>query len=75
MDRTSTTPAAQALDLGETFGARTGKRRGGRGARLARAGVGGLFLIGAGVHVGLVSADAAVYRHFADGSPLGWVIL
>jgi hypothetical protein len=28
--------------------------------------VGGLFLVTAGVHVGLVSADAQVYRHFAD---------
>ncbi|MET1061007.1 MAG: hypothetical protein ABWX84_15505 [Nocardioides sp.] len=29
--------------------------------------VGGLFLVTAGIHVGLVSADAQVYRHFADG--------
>ena len=34
---------------------------------LGRKLVGGLFLVTAGVHVGLVSADTQVYRHFADG--------
>ena len=29
--------------------------------------VGGLFLVTGGIHIGLVSADAQVYRHFADG--------
>lgn len=28
--------------------------------------VGGFYLVMAGVHLGLVSADAQVYRHFAD---------
>lgn len=29
---------------------------------------GGLYLVGSGVHVGVVSADASLYRHFADGA-------
>jgi hypothetical protein len=34
---------------------------------LGRKLVGGLFLVSSGIHIGLVSADAQVYRHFADG--------
>jgi hypothetical protein len=34
--------------------------------RLARSLVGGFFLVMGGVHLGLVSADPEVYRHFAD---------
>jgi hypothetical protein len=34
---------------------------------LGRKLVGGLFLVSAGIHIGLVSADVQVYRHFADG--------
>ena len=34
---------------------------------LGRKLVGGLFLVSAGIHIGLVSADTEVYRHFADG--------
>jgi hypothetical protein len=39
----------------------TGARR-----HVAREIVGGFYLTMAGVHLGLVSADAQVYRHFAD---------
>jgi hypothetical protein len=35
-------------------------------SRLGRSLVGGFFLVMGGVHLGLVSADPAVYRHFAD---------
>jgi hypothetical protein len=35
-------------------------------SRLGRSLVGGFFLVMGGVHLGLVSADAEVYRHFAD---------
>ena len=34
---------------------------------LGRKVIGGLFLVSAGIHIGLVSADVQVYRHFADG--------
>lgn len=34
--------------------------------RVARSLVGGFFLVMGGVHLGLVSADPTVYRHFAD---------
>jgi hypothetical protein len=34
--------------------------------RLGRNLVGGFFLVMGGVHLGLVSSDAGVYRHFAD---------
>ena len=44
---------------------------------LGRTVVGGFYLVMAGVHLGLVAADAQVYRHFADGALLpvvrvGW---
>lgn len=35
--------------------------------------VGGFFLAMGGVHLGLVAADAQVYRHFADGAALPFV--
>jgi hypothetical protein len=35
--------------------------------------VGGFFLVTGGVHLGLVSADPQVYRHFADHALLGFV--
>jgi hypothetical protein len=38
-----------------------------RQRRLGRKLVAGLFLVSGGVHIGLVSADTQVYRHFADG--------
>jgi hypothetical protein len=41
----------------------------GRG-RLA---VGGFFLMTGGVHLGMVSADPTVYRHFADHALFGFV--
>ena len=34
----------------------------------ARSIVGGFFLTMGGVHIGLVSADTEIYRHFADGA-------
>ena len=34
--------------------------------------VGGMFLVSAGIHIGIVSADAQQYRHFADGA-MPWV--
>lgn len=41
--------------------------------RLGAALVGGFFLVMGGVHLGLVSADPEVYRHFADHALLGFV--
>jgi hypothetical protein len=35
--------------------------------------VGGFYLVMAGVHLGIVASDAQTYRHFADGTPLGFV--
>lgn len=35
---------------------------------LGRQVVGGFFLVTGGVHLGLVAADATVYRHFADSA-------
>ena len=35
--------------------------------------VGGFFLVMGGVHLGLVCADAEVYRHFADNGLFGFV--
>ena len=35
--------------------------------------VGGFFLVMGGVHLGLVSADAEVYRHFADEALFSFV--
>lgn len=46
--------------------------RTGRSA-LGRSVVGGFFLVMGGVHLGLVSADAQVYRHFADDGLFGFV--
>jgi hypothetical protein len=40
----------------------------GRRVALARRVVGGMFLVGAGVHVGIVAADTEVYRRFADSA-------
>ncbi len=43
--------------------------------RLRRLGlslVGGMFLVSAGIHIGIVGADAQQYRHFADGA-MPWV--
>ena len=37
-----------------------------RSVPIARKIVGGFFLVMGGVHLGLVAADADVYRHFAD---------
>lgn len=34
--------------------------------------VGGMFLVTAGIHIGIVGADAQQYRHFADGA-MPWV--
>ncbi len=39
----------------------------------ARRFVGGLFLLTAGIHLGIVVADPQFYRPFADGSPFGFV--
>ena len=41
--------------------------------RLASSLVGGFFLVMAGVHLGLISSDPEVYRHFADDALLGVV--
>jgi hypothetical protein len=35
--------------------------------------VGGFFLVMGGVHLGLVSADVEIYRHFADHALFGFV--
>lgn len=40
---------------------------------LGRTVVGGFFLVMGGVHLGLVSADPEVYRHFADHGLFGFV--
>jgi hypothetical protein len=45
---------------------------GNRSTQLGLPFVGGLFLVSAGVHIGIVSADAQQYRRFADGA-LPWV--
>jgi hypothetical protein len=42
-------------------------------ARLGRRTMGGLYLVSAGVHVGIVAADTELYRRFADGALLPWV--
>ena len=47
----------------------TGRRRGASRALSARF-VGLFFLWASGIHVGIVAADPAFYRHFADGSLL-----
>ena len=47
----------------------TGRRRGASRALSARF-VGMFFLWTSGIHVGIVAADPAFYRHFADGSLL-----
>ncbi|MFM1722328.1 hypothetical protein ABEU20_000882 [Rhodococcus sp. PAM 2766] len=44
-----------------------------RSADLLRRLVGGLFVFTAGIHVGIVAADAELYRAFADQSYLPWV--
>jgi len=44
-----------------------------RSVPLARKIVGGFFLVSGGVHLGLVAADADVYRHFADGALFSFV--
>ena len=36
--------------------------------------IGGFFLVTGGVHLGLVAADPEVYRHFADGALLPFVV-
>ncbi len=41
--------------------------------RLAPSLVGGFFLVMGGVHLGLISSDTEVYRHFADHALLGIV--
>jgi hypothetical protein len=41
--------------------------------RLGRSLVGGFFLVMGGVHLGLVSADPAVYQHFADHALFAFV--
>jgi hypothetical protein len=50
-------------------------RAGGGRARpgLARQLVGGFYLCMAGLHIGLVSADPQIYRHFADRALLPFV--
>jgi len=40
---------------------------------LGRMLVGGFFLVMGGVHLGLVSADPEIYRHFADQGLFGFV--
>lgn len=42
-------------------------------ARRGRKIVGGFYLSMGGVHLGIVAADPQLYRHFADGSFLGFV--
>ena len=44
-----------------------------RSPALGRTIVGGFYLTMGGVHLGLVSADAQVYRHFADQALLPYV--
>lgn len=44
-----------------------------RHSALARALVGGFFLVMGGVHLGLVAADPQVYEHFADRGLFGFV--
>jgi hypothetical protein len=34
---------------------------------------GGFYLVMGGIHIGIVAADTATYRHFADGALLGFV--
>ena len=36
------------------------------GSRTTRLGVGGFFLVMAGINIGIVVSDSEVYRHFAD---------
>lgn len=38
-----------------------------------RLAVGGLYLMGAGVHLGIVAADPTTYQHFADAALFGFV--
>jgi hypothetical protein len=45
-----------------------------RSAPVARMVVGGFFLVMGGVHLGLVAADPAVYRHFADNALFAFVV-
>ena len=42
-------------------------------ARIGRRVVGGLFLWGGGVHVGILAADPSTYRGFADAALFGFV--
>lgn len=45
----------------------------GRHTALGRRIVGGLFLWGSGIHIGIAAADPSTYRHFADGGLFGFV--
>jgi len=57
-----------------TTAASTRPRTAGRAhPALGRSVVGGFFLVMGGVHLGLVSADPQVYRHFADHGLFGFV--